>query len=93
MEAESLQTQLTRGELQAEEFIGLLVAMFEFEDGKEYLKTVLHNIRILVTETVWGDRYRQVYAVLVDRFQEIYCEELDHQDNIKSMTGGMDWRT
>ena len=90
VEVESLQTQLTRGELQAEEFFGLLVAMFEFEDAKEYLKTVMHNIRILVTETVWGDRYKQVYADLVGRYQEFYCEEVDHQENIRGMTGGRD---
>ena len=90
LEVERMQTQLTKGELQAGEFFGLIVAMFEFEDGKQYLKTVLHNIRILVTETVMvdRDRYRQVYSDLVDRYQEFYCEEVDHQENIERY----DWR-
>jgi len=88
VEVERLQTQLTKGELAAEEFFGLMVAMFEFEDGKEYLKNVMHNIRILVTETVWGDRYRQVYDDLVGRYQEFYCEEVDHKENIERY----DWR-
>jgi deoxyribodipyrimidine photolyase len=88
VEVERLQTQLTRGELEVEEFFGLIVAMFEFADAKQYLKTVLHNIRIIASETVWGDRYRTVYDDLVVTYQEFYCEEVDHQENIERY----DWR-
>merc|ERR1719450_1548967 len=90
LEVERLQTQLTKGDMMVEEFFGLMVAMFEFEDAKKYLRTVLHNIRILLTETVWGDRerYKHVYTDLVDRYQEFYCEEVDHQENIERY----DWR-
>jgi len=90
LEVERLQTQLTKGDMTVEEFFGLMVAMFEFEDAKKYLRTVLHNIRILLTETVWGDRerYKHVYTDLVDRYQEFYCEEVDHQENIERY----DWR-
>jgi len=78
-----LQTQLTDGELSAEQFFGLMMSMFEFLDAKIYLRTVIHNIRILVTETVWGSRYTVVYNALVGQYQEFFCEEIDHQENIE----------
>jgi len=78
-----LQTQLTDGELSAEQFFGLMMSMFEFLDAKMYLRTVIHNIRILVTETVWGSRYTVVYNALVGQYQEFFCEEIDHQENIE----------
>lgn len=88
VEVERLQTQLTNSELSTEEFFGLVVSMYEFATAKEYLKTVLHNVRIVMTETVWGNKYREVYAKLVEIYQEFYCEEVDHEENIERY----DWR-
>jgi len=88
VEVERLQTQLTRGELKTEEFFGLVVSMFEFDSSKEYLKTIVHNIRILGAETVWGNRYRELYGDLVVRYQDFYCEEINHEENIERY----DWR-
>ena len=52
------------------------------------MKTVIHNLRILRTETVWGQKYKKVFLELVEVYQSFFCEEIDHEENIERH----DWR-
>ena len=52
------------------------------------MKTVIHNLRILMTETTWGQKYRKIFLELVDAYQNFFCEEIDHTENIERH----DWR-
>ena len=41
-----------------------------------------------MTETTWGEKYRKIFLELVDKYQDFFCEEIDHQENIERH----DWR-
>ena len=47
------------------------------------MRTVIHNLRILITETVWGHKYQKIFTELVEKFEEFFCEEIDHSENIE----------
>jgi len=87
-EVESLQAQLTDGSLQVEEFFAILLSTYELDISKLYFKTVIHRLKILWTETVWGHKYKPVFLELVDKYQDFFCEEIDHDENIERH----DWR-
>ena len=53
-----------------------------------YLRTVIHNLRILWTETVWARKYEQVFHDLVEKYQDFFCEPINHEENIERH----DWR-
>ena len=52
------------------------------------MKTIIHNLRILMTETVWGEKYRKIFVELVSTFESFFCEKIDHSENIERH----DWR-
>ena len=52
------------------------------------MKTVIHNLKVLWTETAWGQKYKPVFLELVDKYQDFFCEEIDHNANIERH----DWR-
>ena len=41
-----------------------------------------------MTETIWGQKYRKIFLELVDSYQNFFCEEIDHTENIERH----DWR-
>jgi len=36
-----------------------------------------------MTETTWGQKYRKIFLELVDKYQDFFCEEIDHEENIE----------
>ena len=90
IEVERLQTQLTEDQLSPEEFVAILLSMYELETSKTFLRTVIHNVRVLMTETVWGEKYLQAHIELVERYEEFFCEKIDHGENIerRDLPGG-----
>lgn len=87
-EVENLQSQLVEGHLAVEEFFAIILQSYELELCQVYLKTVIHNLRVLMTETIWGQKYRKIFLELVDAYQNFFCEEIDHTENIERH----DWR-
>ena len=53
-----------------------------------YLRTVIHNLRILWTETAWAHKYESVFHELVEKYQDFFCERINHEENIERH----DWR-
>ena len=84
VEVERLQTQLTEDQLSPAEFVAILLSMYELEASKTFLRTVIHNVRILVTETIWGEKYSLAHRELVERYEEFFCEKIDHEERIEN---------
>ena len=53
-----------------------------------YLRSVIHNLRILWTETAWARKYEPVFHELVQKYQDFFCEPINHEENIERH----DWR-
>lgn len=53
-----------------------------------YLRSVIHNLRILWTETAWARKYEPVLHELVQKYQDFFCEPINHEENIE----WHDWR-
>jgi len=83
LEVENLQSQLSGGEIEVDEFFAILLSSYELDLCQVYLKTVIHNLRILLTETAWGAKYERIFYNLVEKYEDFFCEEINHEENIE----------
>merc|ERR1712156_689844 len=80
-DVERLQQQLTDQKISTDEFFAMLLSTYELETSKDFLKSIIGNLKSLATTTAWGGRYKEIQGDLVEIYEDFFCETIvDNED-------------
>merc|ERR1712210_53467 len=82
VEVERLQDQLTEQKISPDDFLAILLSMFELDASKSFMRTIIENLKSLMAENPWGGSLREVHKDLVEKYEDFFCETVGDKDDI-----------
>merc|ERR1712210_375084 len=68
VEVERLQDQLTEQKISPDDFLAILLSMFELDASKSFMRTIIENLKSLMEANPWGGSLREVHKDLVSLY-------------------------